>query len=92
MGKGVAVGAGGAGRAGGDLLLVIAGGGVKTVANEFQNGGKAPRAESWCELQEDEAEGVTKAAGPTCDDDDDDDDAGLCTGFAPGWPPPAPWR
>ena len=38
----------------------------QAVANEFEDGGKAPWAESWCELQENEAEGVTKVAGPTC--------------------------
>ena len=59
MGKGVRVGAGGAGRAWGVVLLIVSGGGVEAVADKFEHGGKAARTEPRSKLQENEAEGVS---------------------------------
>ena len=56
VGEGITVGAGGAGGAVGDLLLVITGGRVKTVANEFEDRREAARAKPRGKLEEDKAE------------------------------------
>ena len=57
------MGAGGAGRARADELLIITRGTIKTVANHFKDGSQAARAKSGGELEEDEAEVMPQVAG-----------------------------
>ena len=66
MGEGVGMEAVGAGRAVADHLLVVAGGGVEAIADEFKDGSQTTWTEPWRQLQEDEAEGMAKAAGSPC--------------------------
>ena len=56
IGEGIRMGAGGAGGAWAEKLLIITGGAVKTVANHFKDRSQAARAKPRGKLEEDEAQ------------------------------------